>query len=58
MKEITKFVGGIINGNIDSIIISSFLTTTQILGTSIKEVEYLTKAMAETGTMMKFEKGR
>ncbi|HOM95356.1 MAG TPA: AMP phosphorylase [Methanofastidiosum sp.] len=56
-EEITKFVGGIINGNIDSIIISSFLTTTQILGTSIKEVEYLTKAMAETGTMMKFEKG-
>jgi len=56
-EEITKFVGGIINGNIDSIIISSFLTTTQILGTSIKEIEYLTKAMAETGTMIKFDKG-
>ena len=55
-EEITKFVGGIINGNIDSVIISSFLTTTQILGTSTKEVEYLTRAMAETGTMIRFEK--
>jgi len=56
-EEITKFVGGIINGNIDNVIISSFLTTTQILGTSTKEIEYLTRAMAETGTMISFDKG-
>lgn len=56
-EEITKFVGGIVNGNVDSVMISSFLTMTQILGTSQKETEYLTKAMAETGTMIRFDKG-
>ncbi|NMC76909.1 MAG: thymidine phosphorylase, partial [Candidatus Methanofastidiosa archaeon] len=55
-EEIVKLVGGIITGNIDSVLISSFLTSTQILGTSTKEVEHLTRAMAETGTMIKFEK--
>lgn len=55
--EIVKLVGGIISGNIDSVLISSFLTATQILGTSTKEIEHLTRAMAETGTMVKFDKG-
>ncbi len=55
-EEIVKFVDGIITGNIDSILISSFLTSTQILGTSTKEIEHLTRAMAETGTMIKFDK--
>ena len=55
--EIVKLVGGIISGNIDSVLISSFITSTQILGTSTKEIEHLTRAMAETGTMIKFDKG-
>ncbi len=54
--EIKEIVLDVINGNLTNLEIAGFLLGVKYVGMTVQEVEYLTRAMVETGVKISFDK--